>query len=169
MPDLPPLVQHANKMQNAILCLRDNGFSESALMLLYAAIDQMAWLSISDEVAGGKEFKEWVNRYMFARNRVGLEQVSANDLWAARCGLIHTAAPESKDYFHRPPVRKIFYSIGIQGVNTSIDRAIVVPFESLAISFAAAVLWFLEDLQSNPKQEEMALKKLNRMLVFRTA
>lgn len=160
------VISHTKKMHEAIIHLRDKGHYEAALMLLYAAIDQMAWLSIPGEISYAKDFKAWVNKFMLDKNPDGLLEVSAHDLWGARCGLLHTAAPESRDLSQGTAKNKIFYSVGHQNVKTTVPGAVVIGFEALAISFAAAVPWFLADLQSDSEQEKNAQDKLKRMLVF---
>lgn len=78
---LPPVIAHAFKMQEAVLCVMQNSFRLPALMLVYTTIDQMAWLSISgDNEARGADFIAWVDRFMLSRNPKGLEAITAGDL-----------------------------------------------------------------------------------------
>lgn len=101
-------IQHCQKVAMAIELLSNNRCIEAALMLTYAGIDQMAWLSSSNEITGGKEFETWVEEYINPVVNLGC---SPKDLWAARCGLIHTGAPESRD-FYKSDAKKIYYYTG---------------------------------------------------------
>ena len=75
-------------------CLQGR-FISSTLALCYSLIDMMAWLSLPegrDEVHA-KDFIGWANRYVIPD--AGLE-CTAEDLYAARCGVVHCMTPESR-------------------------------------------------------------------------
>jgi len=62
----------------------------SAAILVYVVIDAMAHISRSATVdrATNVDFKAWVNQYMHSRSSE--YQYSGEDLYAARCDLLHT-------------------------------------------------------------------------------
>jgi hypothetical protein len=66
-----------------------------ALVLLYAGIDGMAWVSIADDRDDVTEddFRAWTNSYLLPD--AGLE-CDDSDLWAARCGLVHSQIVDSR-------------------------------------------------------------------------
>lgn len=66
-----------------------------ALSLFYLTIDQLSWVSDPKEETGNQEFKDWADKYFIAGDAIG---ITANDIWAARCGALHTGAAESRDY-----------------------------------------------------------------------
>ena len=79
------------------LCL-SKSLSMPALMLLYTGIDIAGWVEATIEETGikGREaFVAWVDKYMKPRTTLGC---SALDLYAARCGVLHTMAPDSDLY-----------------------------------------------------------------------
>lgn len=84
--DFTPVFSHVKKSSEAIGCLREAGHHVAALMLTYAAIDQMSWLSIPGDMSSGKDFKTWVKKYMLGNSNL---VCSEDDLWAARNGLLH--------------------------------------------------------------------------------
>ena len=67
-------------------CFREELFTES-LVLLYAGIDALAWLALPSGDVNGSDFVKWVNTYLLPDS--GL-QCTAEDIWAARCGLLHS-------------------------------------------------------------------------------
>lgn len=64
-------------------------------MLLYAQIDIAASLNrpVSKSQVTREDFKNWVNQYLLPNSNL---DCSADDLYAARCGLLHTYMAESK-------------------------------------------------------------------------
>jgi hypothetical protein len=66
----------------------------AAVLLLYTSIDILASLTRQEsaDATSGRLFKDWVNDYMLTESSL---PCSADDLWAARCGLLHTLTAES--------------------------------------------------------------------------
>ncbi len=83
------------------------------LTLLYAGMDVMASLdSIPGEgVRGG--FVRWANTFLLTERSF---ECSALDLYAARCGVVHTFTPES-DLHRQGKARKIHYAWGTAEVD----------------------------------------------------
>jgi hypothetical protein len=63
-----------------------------ALVILYAAIDTLAWSNLSTGDVTKSNFVTWVTTYIDP-TRFGC---TADDLYAARCGLLHSGAAESR-------------------------------------------------------------------------
>jgi len=66
-----------------------------ALSVFYMAIDRAAWLFTEKEDSNRHDFISWTDKFLIADEELNF---SALDLWAARCGLLHTGAAESRDY-----------------------------------------------------------------------
>src|ERR1700730_17509716 len=68
----------------------------AGLVLLHSAIDIIS--SISRPVAtvdtNNSIFKDWVNTYMLPNSKL---KCNADDIYAARCGLLHTLSLSSRD------------------------------------------------------------------------
>jgi hypothetical protein len=65
-----------------------------ALILLYSAIDAASWLCAEDpDGPVQKYFVAWVEKYLLTADKFGC---SALDLWAARCGIVHTFSASSR-------------------------------------------------------------------------
>ena len=73
-------------------CL-NNKLIGPALILIYSAIDTVGWLDSNDQFATRNSFIDWTNRYLLTTNRLSCTAV---ELYAARCGLLHTFTPNSK-------------------------------------------------------------------------
>jgi hypothetical protein len=160
-----PVFDYAAKMTDAVTSLRQFGHSVPALMLIYTAIDQMAWLSVQQERATGADFKRWVEKYMHGNNPL---PVSANELWAARNGLLHTGTAESSDNLRDTTIRKVYYTVG-NAINTvNKDPSVVfINVGELTQHFLTGVMWFMSDLDADTQLSANALSKLKRMLVER--
>lgn len=76
------------------LCLQEELYEE-ALILLYATIDALAWLSLPPEKTNTQraDFKQWVETYMLPNSSLGC---TSSDLYSARCGLLHSNTAESE-------------------------------------------------------------------------
>jgi hypothetical protein len=83
------------------------GFKQATLVLLFAAIDQLAWVASDKEMVGNDGFKAWVQQYMVDRNPELLSGATAADLCAMR--VLHTGAAESNDFL-KGDARRIYYS-----------------------------------------------------------
>jgi hypothetical protein len=135
-------------------------------VLLFAAIDQMAWLADEKETVGNDGFTAWVQRYMLDKNPQLLSGASASDLWGARCGVLHTGAPES-NWYRSGKARRIYYSSNIGQLAVSEPDVLILSIEWLGMAFVGALVYFIDDLQADEVKDARAREKLGRMLVDR--
>lgn len=63
-----------------------------ALIILYSAIDTMAWTSVPKGDVTRSIFCDWVEKYMSPNESLGCKSI---DLYSARCGLVHSYSSES--------------------------------------------------------------------------
>jgi len=77
------------------VCLKNNA-STGAVLLTYCAMDAMAFLSMPEgkQKVGRSDFKDWVKKYM-KTDSVQPYQYNEEDLYVARCGIVHTYGAES--------------------------------------------------------------------------
>ena len=79
------------------------------LVLLYSAMDVVAWLSNDDITAKvGKRFMAWVDQYLLKAKPL---HCTSADIYAARCGLVHKLTPDS-DMSDQGKARLICYAWG---------------------------------------------------------
>lgn len=100
-----------NALAEIVAAIDDNlaaGRSVPALLLLYAGIDLLAWLEAPGDQTElrGSDFKSWCLRYLLPES--GLE-CNANELWAARCALLHNVAAEARE-LRKAGTRTIVYT-----------------------------------------------------------
>ncbi|MEX2181392.1 MAG: hypothetical protein WD771_05075 [Gemmatimonadaceae bacterium] len=136
--------------------LLDKGHIQSFLVVLYSTIDAAAWLSVEH---GGdvtkKDFVRWVDEYLLPQS--GLD-CSALDLYAARCGVLHSFSAYSA-LQRKGKARPISYALG-SGSLPALRRLIAVSDEKEAVAvqledLANAVVrgWerFHASIESNPR------------------
>jgi hypothetical protein len=89
------LSARVNEFTIAIKLLLDAAHTLPALMMLYAAVDILGSLlrPESEPDTKGEYFKKWVHDYMIAHSQVAF---TSEELWSARCGLLHTHTASSK-------------------------------------------------------------------------
>lgn len=168
-----PLFKYSEEVASAVSCLLTNGHMQAALVLIFSAIDQVAWLADEKndgETIGGAGFEAWVQKYLLERNHELLLGATSADIWGARCGILHTGAPESN--FNRAnKAKKIHYYNKLlpnsHGAVVDSEGVLFLSFEQLGSSFAAGVVWFLEDLLTDLERDTRVRAKLGRMLVFK--
>jgi len=155
----------AKKMTDAVTALRDGGHLVPAVMLTYAGIDQMAWLSISQERSSGRDFKVWVDKFVLPHVQMAC---TAQELWEARNGILHTGTAESTANQSDTSIRKILYTFGGASctANNSSDT-VFISAETLIIGYLTGVLWFMEELKADAAKLQVALEKLKRTLTSR--
>ena len=64
-----------------------------ALVILYSAIDTLAWASRKEGDVTRSDFCRWVSAYMTPESQLGC---TPQDLYGARCGLLHSSGAQSK-------------------------------------------------------------------------
>jgi hypothetical protein len=139
-----------------------------ALILVYSGIDVAGWLYAIDPASRtGPRFIAWVTRYLLPAGEL---DVTARELYGARCGLLHNFGAES--YVHKPNsgVRKIQYAWGTSSAADLIELAKIVEMdaentaikvEELISAFRVAVAHFFDDAATDPQ--------IARTLVTRSA
>lgn len=93
------------------LCMnREPRMGIPALILLYAGIDGMAWVSIPDDrdEVTGDDFQDWTRSYLLPDSGLDCDEA---DLWAARCGLVHSQIMDSR-IARQGRARHIWYHVG---------------------------------------------------------
>src|ERR1035437_952786 len=101
------IIARFNDFTICIKMLLDAGHTLPALVLLYSAIDVFASLvrPETEPDTNGGYFKKWAEDYMIGPSRL---KIASDDLWGARCGLLHTHSPSSRDS-RRGKARKLAY------------------------------------------------------------
>ena len=153
---------------NALVTGNQNHYLQ-ALIVLYSAIDTLAWVSISSGDVTRSTFCSWVEKYMQPQVRLNC---SPEDLYAARCGLLHSSAAES-NLSRQGRASELWYVTSPHSKNklkaycSKIGaNAKVLYFTDLVAAFADAVNAFSEKLASDPAFHEAANARMKRWLQF---
>ena len=91
--------------------LHKKGLCLPSIMMTYVAIDILASLArpANAQETSGTNFRAWVDQYLLPGSRL---KCNADDIWGARCGLLHTYTPESR-HSRDGRARKLFYISGV--------------------------------------------------------
>ena len=153
---------------NAIEACLKNRLLLPGLLLLYAGIDIMAWLSREKSHADVErdDFIRWVDRYLLPN--AGLA-CSAMDLYAARCSLLHSYTAESR-LSRKGKARPIFYAWGTSRVKdlqqlinyVGTYPALAVHVNELFSAFQVGVQRFRQTLSNDPAQANLVYKRAGK-------
>lgn len=131
------------------------------LILVYSAMDILASLDRPPHKreAGRQGFIDWVNTYLLPGSKLAC---SAEDLYGARCGLLHTYSAESQ-HTHEGKARQVFYGWGTAKVEelkaateiTSFkDRAVTVHVDDLLVALKSGFQKLMHEVVSDPVRGE---------------
>jgi hypothetical protein len=136
------------------LCLAEDLW-EPALVLMLVFIDACAWLARPTNHADVTfdDFVAWTEKYLLPDSRL---ECTANELYGARCGLLHSLTGESKLH-RRKEIRKIFWSRSNgDDVSTLIQKRmhekllpVAVGIDHLFWALGEALEHFGEDFESD--------------------
>jgi hypothetical protein len=100
---------------------------EPCLILLFVAIDSMAWLERDGEGdVQRKDFVAWAERYMLPES--GL-QCTADELYSARCGMLHSLTADSRrQRANRDEIRKVYFFRRRADDEQSVDALLSIRF-----------------------------------------
>jgi hypothetical protein len=123
------------------------------LTLLYSGMDVMASLNPLPNETNQTSFVRWVDTYLLPDSPL---HCAALDIYAARCGVVHTFTPKSKLY-QKGKARMIGYAWGISNAEDLNRTAIVlgrqdrcVHIDELINAFRQAVAKHLEHIERDP-------------------
>jgi len=119
------------------------GRAVPAMVLMYSLIDSMSWVAQPDSPNLRHRFEGWAARWLLPKMRTATPSITATDLYAARCALLHTGTGVS-ELFKAGKARRFLYSWGKADVRV-LEQAIAtgaVPENHVAMhsdDFLAAV------------------------------
>lgn len=167
------IVARFNDFTICIKMLLDAGHTLPALVLLYSAIEVFASLvrPETEPDTNGGHFKKWAADYMIGPSRL---TIASEDLWGARCGLLHTHSPSSRDS-RQAKARELAY-YRAQSPTPEMQRALESTLESLrtrgklpvdvdilCCAFEDGVRRFLADIQCDPEFEKRAVHHSSKL------
>ncbi|MEM7412935.1 MAG: hypothetical protein AAF430_22075 [Myxococcota bacterium] len=148
-------MEHAEGTSRTLVQLRQGiercvaeGLPIPALILLYTGIDALSWLTAPADQSVRESFTRWVDSYLLPDSAL---ECTALELYAARCGLLHTLTPDSR-VGAKFGVRSIGYSYGqsdFDAISNAMkalapDQFVAVRVEELVSAFVEAVRRYLK-------------------------
>ncbi|GMT46894.1 MAG: hypothetical protein IEMM0007_0460 [bacterium] len=148
------------------VCLKSNA-PTGAVLLTYCAIDAMAFLHMphNKKKNGRSDFKNWVRKYMKTDSSQPY-QYHEDDLYGARCGLVHTYTADS-DKSEMNQCKKIVYKIN--SLNHSYEPSkhpdlVVLAVDLFIRDFYDAVAKFLSDIEKDEDLNKRVTIRLPSLL-----
>lgn len=140
----------------------------SAVTLMFSAIDALSALTrpVGKKDTTGPVFIEWTDRYLLPAADVGC---SATDLYAARCGVLHTYSADSRLERKAEAQRLIYeWESGPRADEATAlpDNAVVIHVEALHRALRQAVKTFLKDAATDRATKEKVEQHLQSMLCY---
>jgi hypothetical protein len=144
--------------------------SLTGFILLYTSIDILAALirPLDQPDTTGEIFKTWVRDFMLKNSSLPCNE---EDLWAARCGLLHTFTIQSRNS-RQGKAREIHY-ISDPGFckycqdtldPKKLQKVFVVPNE-LVQTFFSGVAQFIESIQTTPGLKSNVLSQAAKLII----
>jgi hypothetical protein len=146
----------------------------SCLTLMYSMVDAMAFLSMPDKGLKGRakedverdDFTSWVDRYVLSRIATAC---SALDLYAARCGWVHTHGFDSK-LARQGKAKIVLYAWGAETVDVlnqlpsakgkSIRASVAVDLDELVVAVTRGAAAFLADVAADAPQRQRIASRI---------
>jgi hypothetical protein len=124
------------------------------LALVYSGIDVVASLEARPDEKVQVRFVKWVENYLL---KAGPLHCSAIELYAARCGIVHTFTSRSS-FSKKGKARSIYYAWGIADVadfekaSKILGRAdiVMIHVRDLIDAFRQAVVNYLDEIDAQP-------------------
>ena len=142
---------------------------EQALIVLYSAIDTLAWVSIKSGDVTREIFCKWVDKYI---NPEKLIHCTAKDLYSARCAIVHSSTAESR-MSREGQAREIWYVTDAtkaerlqEYARTNGSKAHVMPFTWLLFAFTEGAMNFSADLTKDAEFENRCVERMKYWLRF---
>jgi hypothetical protein len=152
----------------SIRLLIAKNFYLQALIVLYSAIDTCAWIRLVAGDVSRSDFCEWVEAYMQPQSQL---DCTAEDLYGARCGLLHSGATESS-LSRKGDVSQLFYATSknlIPAVVINIDqlgvRGRIIYVTDLVAAFGDGIMTFAEEVASYAIERQQEITSRLRWMI----
>ena len=161
------LSKHLMSLTAGIDVCLENNLTRSALTLIYSAIDTAGWLDAKEQFANRRTFVCWTEKYLLPAKPLACNAI---DLYAARCGLLHTSTPDSKLSIDGK-ARRLSYAWGtvrVQDLQRLIELTdkgqiyAAVHIDGLYEALRLGLVAFIDDLGNDPTRRERVMAKASK-------
>ncbi|SRR5258708_6158580 len=170
VPSLEEIALGRRGMLAGIKATVDTKCLVSAVTLMFASVDALAALTrpIGQQDTSGQDFMTWAERYLIKVSGLKLK-CDKEDLWGARCGILHTYGHESR-YRRQGKANPLFYEwqAGPKADSyvTLPSGAIVLTVETFHKAVIDGILQFVEDYQKDPETDRRVKHHLQDLLCY---
>ena len=157
------------------LCL-EKSLLMPALVLIYNGIDTFAALNreATKEKVTWQDFVAWCDRYLIPSSNLGC---NGQDLYAARCGILHTYTAVSSDLIKKGKAAEIYYYLGKvekEKYQKIIDskypwKVVIVSLEDLDKAFKTGYFSFMDDIKKDSQTESLVYERARYFFLDRPA
>jgi len=144
-----------------ILLCREHQCCGSAVVLAYSAIDNLAFLTMDQKQPDvtGADFRRVVSQYI--GSSVG---ATPDELWAARCGILHCHTAQSRLSREKPHVMKLVYQYGpLQPRRSNIQDWLMVDLDKLIVRLGKAIAGIRKKIHQGKLDPVMIRRRLTQM------
>jgi hypothetical protein len=161
--DMSDITTNLHSFEKSASLLFDQRFILPGLALLYTGIDIVASLERLAHEGTKVAFVRWCNDYLVKRNSLSC---TSTDLYAARCGILHTYTAES-DLSRAGKAKKVFYAWGTATARSLKDfakyakttDAVYIHVDDLREAFRNGVDEWAVDVEKYPTRRAKVVKK----------
>jgi hypothetical protein len=141
-----------------------------AFILLYSSIDILSSLTrpIGSDDTSGLVFKNWVGKYMLSGSPLTCNE---EDIWGARCGLLHTYTIQSR--LSRQRVARELHYISDKGfanflqqqVDPNAKDKVFVCLPDLISAFVDAIMRFTKDVKDDESLRAIVFAHSDKLII----
>jgi hypothetical protein len=141
-----------------------------SLILIYSGIDILAWLNLPSnrEKNTKADFIKWATNYLLPNSKL---KCTADDLYGARCSLVHTYTAESHSS-RRGSAKVIYYAWGDgnsnelqQVINKMGYQGVAIHIKELFDAFVNGVKLFKNDLSNSIEKAQLVYKRADKFFI----
>ena len=147
----------------------DNECYGACLILIYCGIDAMSFLDMppSQEKVRAHDFIQWAEQYLRPRLKSQATQITGEELYGARCGVVHNYTVESRRT-KGGGSRRIGYMVGGNcsiAYNPKIDSGtVLLRLETLRDAFFTAIDRFLTEGYADKQKQPILETRVRNLL-----
>lgn len=158
-----PLIQYIQQIK----ALENAGFDTAAVVMVYIGIDMMCLLSLpaGENKQTRRHFKEWVDEFMTGHPDQPY-QYDSDDIYAARCSMLHCYGSEADTHNENPEIKIIgYHDGGKHSHDPNIDpRLVLLGMKSFINDYVCAVDKFLEKAGNDLDLKQRIESRLDKVL-----
>ena len=133
-----------------------------ALILLYSCIDTLGSLEGDENEGNRRSFIQWTENYLLKGKELAC---TAEELYAARCGILHTLSPEARLYRKRK-VRRIGYTFErakTDDLNQALEKMnenslVVISVNDLKDALELGITEYMVDIENDLERQVKVFK-----------